>query len=94
MMVFSIISLCRYHNTKLSHVGNRTAAILVYSGFVVKIGSRIGRSLLPWLENINGEIAFIVSIPLSVIVMMICGNKRSNKVYDFINNAVHKVIAE
>lgn len=95
IMVVSIISICRIPtNAKLSSIGKRTAAILVYSGFVVKIGSKIGFHFFPQLVSIKGEIALIISIPLSILVMMICGNKWSNKLYEFINNTTYKVIVK
>ena len=50
VMTISILSVSRTENSALSAVGKRTATILVFSGFIVKICSRIGFYYMPWLK--------------------------------------------
>lgn len=95
IMVFSILSICRRENLNLALIGRRTAAILVFSGFVVKILSRIGFRTFPWLKSIDAAaIIIVIGIPISIVVMLICGNRLASKLYDTMNNIVYRAIIE
>lgn len=77
IMVFSIISLTREATAPsiISNWGKRTLTILVFSGFAVKILFYVFKWFGIAYQAFPLSTQIIMSVPITVVTLVLCGNK-------------------
>ena len=92
LCIFGIISLSRCSCRVLSKYGKRTASILVYSGFVVNIVSKIVYRIVPNISMASEWLVMLISPIVAFIVIIICGNHWVYSIYENTNNNIYVLL--
>ena len=89
-MVFLILSTTKKEikDSTLTGWGRRTVSILVFSGFLVKALFKVVQILGINYKSAEWYIAVPIAIPISIFVILICGNKWVYEVYYVITKKI------
>lgn len=90
--IYAVLSLCRRSHYYLSEYGKRTASILVYSGFVVKIISNVVYRVIPNVGTLPEWMVLLASMALAVVIVIICGSHRVYGIYELLNQKIYTFI--